>query len=93
MCTGNVYCDQISAEAVSSIAAKLNIIPELIEESAFIFEHEVNWHEIVATQNENPSHPQTIYRQLLSSKQLWINESHHAISAEEYDLGQRFSRR
>lgn len=95
MCTGNVYCEEISPQAVTVIAAQLGILSELIEESAFIFEQSfdgTDWRQVITEQNAVANHPQTAYRQLLQSKHLWINESHHAISAAEYETMNRFSR-
>lgn len=94
MCTGNVYCDQISTSAVEIIALYLNVLPEVIENIAHDFVHSDNeyyWHELVAEQNFDPTHPQTAYRELLKINKLNFNEG-HAVSDLEFCLSQRFSR-
>ena len=95
MCTGNVYCSEIRHSAVLQLASCLNVLPETIEQAAHVYEYSVYesyWQDLVYSQNLDPNHPQTVYRELLDLKQLIIWES-HAGSRQEFELTNKFSRR
>lgn len=60
MCTGNFYCDEISTQAVLTIAEYLDIQPQLVDEVIHSFTaYEMPW-DIVAEQNLYPKHPQKL---------------------------------
>ncbi len=82
MCTGNFYCDEISTQAVLTIAEYLDIQPQLVDEVIHSFTaYEMPW-DIVAEQNLYPKHPQKAYRELLAGRQLWIFNGHAGVESE-----------
>lgn len=82
MCTGNVYCDEISTQAVLAIAEYLNIQPRLVDEAVHIFEAGTSWRELVAEQNTISEHPQTAYRELRQQNKIRIYAGHACVESE-----------